>query len=82
MHSGKCLHTLPPPVETAPKQSGHHGNGSEEAGEENPNAFMWLHLRSTLGALVGVTAEHNIVVYSLKTLSITKQVQGGVCVCV
>ena len=48
--------------------------------EENPNAFMWLHLRPTMGALVGVTAEHNIVVYSLKTLSVVKQVWGGVCV--
>ena len=82
MHSGKCLHTLPPPVDTPPRQSSYHGSGNEETvDEENPNAFMWLHLRPTMGALVGVTDEHNIVVYSLKTLSVVKQVWGGVRVC-
>ena len=82
MHSGKCLHSLPPPVDTPPKQGGHHDAGNEEAGDEgNPNAFMWLHLRPTLGALVGITAEHNIVVYSLKNLSVAKQVRVR-CVCV
>ena len=70
-------------VSAADSQSEQTPKGrEEERGREPACVYTSLHLCQELGALCGVTHDHNLVLYDLPQLSIRKQVSMSVCVCV
>ena len=73
MLKGDCIHSINP--QTANTNTSENST-AEGMDEDNPNAFMGLRLQPSLNMLVAVTAEHNIVMYSLSDFSLTKQVHS------
>ena len=62
--------------EQAPSEGG-VGEGEEEDREKVPShVYTSLHLCEELGALCGVTHDHNLVLYDLPQLLMTKQVSS------
>lgn len=74
--------------EQIPSEGGRREGEGEERERDLAHVYTSLHLCEELGALCGVTHDHNLVLYDLPQLSLRKQVsraavdiQSNMCVC-